>query len=174
MTDLLFQSQQAVRSLIDAGGHVVWWILIASLVMWTLIIERYIYFKRGLPVEAEALIAQWLARRDRRSWRAHAIRNAMISRLNSEMNNNMPMLRVLVPMSPLLGLVGTVVGMLEVFEAMAARGAADAKTLASGVSQAMVCTMAGLAVSLTGLYPVYWFQRRTRVETELLSDRFTF
>ena len=83
-------------------------------------------------------------------------------------------MQVLVPLSPLLGLVGTVSGMLEVFDSMAMRGSADARSMASGVSEAMVCTMTGLAVSITGLYPVHYFRTRARVETELLADRFTY
>jgi biopolymer transport protein ExbB len=133
-----------------------------------------IYFRFVLPRQARELLAQWQQRPDKHVWRSHKIREAMISRLNSEMNANLPMLRVLVPMTPLLGLLGTVVGMLEVFDAMAARGAADARTLASGVSQAMVCTMAGLMVSITGLFPVYYFRTRIRSETELLADKFTY
>ena len=74
----------------------------------------------------------------------------MISRLSTEMSNNLLLMRVLVPMAPLLGLVGTVSGMLEVFDSMALRGSADARTMATGVSHAMLCTMTGLAVSITG------------------------
>jgi len=80
----------------------------------------------------------------------------------------------MVPLCPLLGLVGTVTGMLEVFDSMSLRGSADARTMASGVSQAMVCTLMGLAVSITGLYPLYYFQSRTKIETELLGDKFAF
>jgi biopolymer transport protein ExbB len=75
-------------------------------------------------------------------------------------------------MSPLLGLIGTVSGMLEVFDSMALRGNADARAMASGVSEAMICTMSGLAVSITGLYPVHYFRKRTARETELLADKF--
>ena len=82
----------------------------------------------------------------------------MISRLNAGMTANMPLMQVLVPLSPLLGLIGTVSGMLQVFDSMALRGSADARAMASGVSEAMICTMTGLAVSITGLYPVYYFQ----------------
>jgi biopolymer transport protein ExbB len=46
--------------------------------------------------------------------------------------------------------------------------------MANGVSHAMICTMTGLAVSITGLYPVYHFNSRTRRQTELLADRFKF
>jgi biopolymer transport protein ExbB len=57
---------------------------------------------------------------------------------------------------------------------MVLRGSADAKTMASGVSHAMVCTMTGLAVSITGLFPQWYFRNESRRQTELLSDRFTF
>ncbi|MGH6961215.1 MAG: MotA/TolQ/ExbB proton channel family protein, partial [Dongiaceae bacterium] len=111
---------------------------------------------------------------DHTSWTARQIRAAMISRLNVAMNANLAILRVLVPLSPLLGLLGTVGGMLEVFDSMAARGSADARTMASGVSQAMVCTMTGLAVSIMGLYPVFVFTQKSRYETELLGDKFAY
>src|SRR5690606_6553075 len=111
------------------------------------------------------------ARPERTSWCARQIRQAMISRLNAAMTSGFPVLQVLVPMAPLLGLIGTVTGMLEVFDAMALRGNADARSMASGVSEAMICTMTGLAVSITGLYPVYYFRTRAIRETELMADR---
>jgi biopolymer transport protein ExbB len=77
-------------------------------------------------------------------------------------------------MAPLLGLIGTVSGMLAVFDSMALRGSADARAMASGVSEAMICTLTGLAVSITGLYPNYYFKRRTKLETELLADELVY
>jgi len=129
---------------------------------------------RILPREADEMYAKWNARTDHLSWCARQIRSSMISRLNSDMTANLTLLRVLVPLSPLLGLIGTVSGMLEVFDSMALRGSADARTMANGVSHAMICTMTGLAVSITGLYPVYHFNSRSRRKTELLADRFKF
>jgi biopolymer transport protein ExbB len=138
--------------------------------MWTLVIERYWYFSRVLPMQAAATKRAWHARGEHQSWCARQIRMAMISRLNSEMSSRLLLLRVLVPLSPLLGLVGTVSGMLEVFDSMALRGSADARAMASGVSHAMICTLTGLAISITGLYPVFYFQSRVRLETELIAD----
>ena len=174
MLDFLFAPFTAVGDLIDAGGPAVEWIFIACLVMWTITIERFRYFKHVLPREAETSLAQWQARKDHTSWTAHQIRKALISRLNVGMNANLGVLRVLVPLCPLLGLLGTVGGMLEVFDSMALRGSADARTMASGISQAMVCTMTGLAVSISGIYPVYLFTQKAKYETELLSDKFTY
>lgn len=165
---------RSVVDLIDGGGPFVFWIFVCGVLMWTLVLERCWFFWRVLPRQAAALRAQWHAREDRSSWCARQIRTAMISRLNVAMTNGFPLLQVLVPLSPLLGLIGTVSGMLEVFDSMALRGSADAQAMASGVSHAMICTMTGLAVSITGLYPVHYFRTRARRETELLADSFSF
>jgi biopolymer transport protein ExbB len=167
-------STESVRAMIDAGGPFVLAIFVCCLVMWTLVIERTWYFARILPRESEAAIAAWKARTDHRSWCARQIRAATISRLNASMSANAPLLAVLVPLAPLLGLIGTVGGMLEVFDSMALKGSADARSMASGVSHAMICTMTGLTVSISGLYPVFYFRSRTRRETELLADHLVY
>ena len=170
----LISPYTAIDSMVEDGGPVVILILLASLIMWTITLERYWYFTKILPVEADKSLKEWQARPNHHSWYSRQIRQAMISRLSSGMTMNFQVLRVLVPLCPLLGLLGTVMGMLEVFDAMAAKGSADARTMASGISQAMICTLTGLAVSITGLYPVFYFQTRARVETELLADKFSY
>jgi biopolymer transport protein ExbB len=171
LPEALAGALKGVTELVDGGGPFVVWIFFCGVVLWTLVLERYWYFWRVLPKRAAETIEAWMARRDHASWCARQIRDAMISRVNAEMTSNFPLMRVLVPLSPLLGLVGTVSGMLEVFDSMALRGSADARTMASGVSHAMICTLTGLAVSITGLYPVHYFQSRARRETELLGDK---
>jgi biopolymer transport protein ExbB len=163
---------KGVVELVEDGGPFVGLIFAAGILMWTIIAERYWFFQRILPRQARELQDAWDARTEHTSWCARQIRQAMISRLNKAMNAGLPVMKVLVPMSPLLGLIGTVTGMLEVFDSMALRGNADARSMASGVSTAMICTMSGLAVSITGLYPVHYFRSRTARETELLADRF--
>ena len=174
LIDKLLYPFTSVIALVHEGGPWVIWIFLCGFLMWTLVIERFWYFKRILPRQVAETLEAWRARPEHSSWTSRQIRTAMISRLNSAMSANMPLLRVLVPLSPLLGLIGTVSGMLEVFDSMAIRGSADARSMASGVSEAMNCTMTGLAVSITGLYPVYYFQTRTRLETELVSDKLVY
>jgi biopolymer transport protein ExbB len=164
----------AVNELIEGGGPFVWGIFATGVIMWAFFLERYLYFFGILPGVKKKIVADWNARKDHSSWCARQIRQMMISKVNSAMTNAFPMMQVLVPLSPLLGLVGTVSGMMEVFDSMALRGSADAKTMANGVSHAMICTMTGLAVSISGLYPVHYFRTRARRETELLSDKLSF
>jgi biopolymer transport protein ExbB len=173
MDETLANPIEAIREMIDAGGPFVVWIFASGVLLWTLVIERLWYFTRVLPGESKTMLERWSARDDHVSWCARQIRQAMISRLNAGMTSNLILLRVLVPLAPLLGLIGTVSGMLEVFDSMAIRGSADARSMASGVSEAMICTMTGLAVSITGLYPAYYFNARAKRETERLADYFT-
>lgn len=162
---------KGVAHLINDGGPYVAWIFAVGVLLSAQVIERIWYFRRVFPAQAAELQAQWQARSDHSSWCARQIRAAMISRLNSSMTAGLSVMQVLVPLSPLLGLIGTVTGMLEVFDSMALRGNADARSMASGVSEAMICTMTGLAVSIIGLYPVHYFRTRAARETELLADR---
>lgn len=174
MSEGLMAPLEAVAALVKNGGHFVVYIYLAGLIMWTLIAERIWFFKVRLPGLVRGGLRIWDLRQDKQNWGSHQIRKALISQLNVEMTQNMPMLKVMVPLCPLLGLVGTVEGMLDIFDAMSILGSADARSMAGGVSKAMNCTMTGLAVSITGMYPVFYFQNAIRTQTELLADRFLF
>lgn len=161
---------ESIDAFIEAGGWVLPWIFLAGLIMWTLIVERWWYFRFGLPRDRQTLVQAWTARPEHQSWYARQIRRMMISQASGRMTSTLPLIRVIVPLCPLLGLLGTVTGMLEVFDGMALKGTADARTMSDGVSHAMIATLAGLAVSLSGIFFVSRFQSKSRVETELLAD----
>ena len=174
MLDKIQAPYTALVNLVDGGGPFVFFIFVSGVIMWTLVMERTWFFWKVLPSVTQESIDEWNKRSDHLSWCARQIRDAMISRLSNQMTTNLILMQVLVPMAPLLGLVGTVSGMLEVFDSMALRGSADARAMASGVSHAMICTMTGLAVSISGLYPVFYFRSRTRRETELIADHLVY
>ncbi|HZR37613.1 MAG TPA: MotA/TolQ/ExbB proton channel family protein [Nevskia sp.] len=161
---------ESVADFFQLGGWVLKWILLAALAMWTLILERYWYFWRIHPAELRGRLGQWLARGERRSWHAHRIREQLISELKVGMSVTLPLIRVMVPLAPLLGLLGTVTGMLEVFDAMTAAGQSDVRAMAYGVSHAMISTLAGLVVSLLGLFFSVQLSSRVRHESERLPD----
>src|SRR5688572_12299095 len=102
--EYLLKPVEAATNLVDGGGIYVFFIFMCGVVMWTLLLERFWYFKRVLPGEARQMIETWNGRRDHLSWRARQIRQTMISRLNLSMTANFPLMRALVPLSPLLGL----------------------------------------------------------------------
>lgn len=73
--------------------------------------------------------------------------------------------------SPLLGLLGTVVGMIRVFDALLAEGAGDVAALAGGIGQALVTTAAGLGVAIPALIFHRHLLRRVEALTVALEDQ---
>ena len=162
----------SVEDFFALGGWVLKVILGAAVVMWTLILERGWYFARIHPRALAQRQQEWNARSERHSWTAHRIREQLISQLKIGMDATLPLIRVMVPLAPLLGLLGTVTGMLEVFDAMTAAGQSDVRAMAYGVSHAMIATLAGLVVSLNGLYFAVLLGSRVRRESQRLPDAF--
>ncbi len=62
--------------------------------------------------------------------------------------------------TPLLGLLGTVIGMIKVFSAIRLEGTGNAQVLAGGISEALITTAAGLTVAIPALFFYRFFQRR--------------
>ena len=83
-------------------------------------------------------------------------------------------LSTLAKTAPLLGLFGTVTGMIQTFRVMMVASTSDPRALSSGISIALVATEVGLAVSLPGVIGSSWLHRRASVlleEIRLLSMR---
>lgn len=170
----LLSPLDAIGDFMRTGGWVLWWILAAAVILWTLILERYWFFLRLFPRIRARIRAVWFARPERRSWTARRIRAAMIGEASVGMGATLPLIQVLIAICPLLGLLGTVTGMIEVFDVMAYKGTADARAMAAGVSRATVPTMAGMVVGLSGLFFINRFQKRVRVEAERLGDELSY
>ncbi len=174
MFDLILESLRtpfaSVEDFIEAGGWVTQWIFLAAVLLWALALERYWYFLRVYPQERQQAQRRWRVRSEHQSWNARAIRLLVLSQIRVAMTGSLPLIKVMVPLCPLLGLLGTVSGMLQVFDAMAASGSADTRAMADGISHAMIATMAGLMVSLNALLFTGYFQTRLRRESDQLAD----
>ncbi|MFW7377729.1 MAG: MotA/TolQ/ExbB proton channel family protein [Oligoflexus sp.] len=166
----LLEFWEVIRDFLEAGGQVLLVILFATLVLWTLILERYWYFLKVYPGEAKKLISEWSQRNDKTSWSAHKIREALISQTRTQLGQSVGFIKTLVAVCPLLGLMGTVTGMISVFEVMAVTGTGNARLMASGISMATIPTMAGMVASISGVYFSSRLEHRVRVETDKLAD----
>jgi len=169
----LFDSIEAVRDFMELGGQVLWWIAITIFFMWVLIIERLLYFRSTMKEMASNIHERWEARPERRSWNAHMIREGMISQFSEATTRSIAMIQTLVALCPLLGLLGTVTGMIKVFGVMAVSGSGNVRAMAAGVSQATVPTMAGMVGALSGVLLVTLLSRRAAREVEYLEDSLT-
>ncbi|MDC9526119.1 MotA/TolQ/ExbB proton channel family protein [Pseudoalteromonas sp. Angola-30] len=167
---LLIDSINAIRDFLDTGGQVLLVIGVLIFAMWLLILERFIYFFKGFRSYKQNVKAQWKNRAERNSWNAEQIRQGMISRASMRLDTNLALINVMVALCPLLGLLGTVTGMIEVFDVMAITGTGSARSMASGVSKATIPTMAGMVGALSGVFASTFLQRRAKREVELLED----
>ncbi|WP_041524227.1 MotA/TolQ/ExbB proton channel family protein [Gilvimarinus agarilyticus] len=169
----LMEAIAAIRAFLDQGGMVLLFIAALTFVMWTLIFERVWYFKGGLKGDLQKSLDIWEARSERKSWNAHQIRLALISKVELKVNTNMDMIATMVSLCPLLGLLGTVTGMIEVFNVLAMTGGGDAKEMAGGVSKATIPTMAGMVAALSGLFANTYLTRIAERENQLFADHLT-
>ncbi len=161
----------ANQDFLDLGGNVLLAILLATFLMWLLIIERYWYFRTAHVREVKGVLDFWGQRSEHHSWHAHQIRLSLISRVSIDANRNVPMIKALVALCPLLGLLGTVTGMIEVFDVMAEAGSGNPRAMASGVSKATIPTMAGMVAAISGYIPSVALERRVQSEVEHVADQ---
>ncbi len=182
--------------LIQSGGVLVWLIILCSVISLAIVIERFWTLKKsavtpfGLMDEVEKLLAEdeldparvAAIRRgsplgrilaagivnidQHRVVMKEAVEEAgrhVIHDLEKYLNT----LGTLAAVTPLLGLLGTVIGMIDVFAAITSAGVGNPTVLAGGISQALVTTAAGLTVGIPSLMFHRFFRGRV---TELAID----
>lgn len=168
----------------QAGGLVMWPLCSLSLIMWLLIFERLVFIGRLYrnPMsfkEAKAclemnrmvtanggvvarLVADFLSRRGGNPSLDVRIVRETVRSLNRSLEDRLAIIGVLAAVAPLLGLLGTVIGMITTFDVLAIFGTGNAKAMAGGISAALITTQTGLLVAIPGLYMKNFLERRTR------------
>ena len=162
-----------VLAFIEKGGDVLYALAVIVLIMWTLILERVWYLFTDHRSKVAKVKEEWDQRAETRSWHAHQIRRMMISQVSSSLSSGLTVLQACVGLCTLIGLLGTVSGMVTVFETMASAGNSNARMMAAGVSKATIPTMAGMVAALSGLYFSSFLQNKAKSETESLADELT-
>jgi len=165
-----YDALASIRGFMDLGGNVLYAIMVVLFLMWTFIFERLWYLYRIHPQSRQAILAAWETRTDTTSWYARRIREEMISKTSIALKSNIGLIKALIAICPLLGLMGTVTGMVSVFDVMTYSGSGNARAMAAGVSMATVPTMAGMVAALSGVYFGTWLEHKANTETEALSD----
>ena len=141
------------------GGDVLWGILILTVVLWWMVLERGWYFFVGFSSDRDARIQQWLDRPE-----------SLISELECLMMKNMKAIPAFIALLPLMGLLGTVTGMIQVFDVMANLGSGNPRAMANGVSAATLPTMSGMLVAIIAI--PFWtlLDRRYKREVNKLRE----
>ncbi len=166
-----FEAVASVRDFVELGGNVLLVIAFVTAVMWTLIVERFVYFRTGHRREKQRVREFWRARTDHSSWRAHQVRRLLVSEVDQKLSRGLATIRTIVALCPMFGLLGTVTGMIEVFDVMAIAGSGNTRGMASGVSKATLPTMAGMVVALSGMLFSIQLDRFARDESQRVADQ---
>lgn len=158
---------------LDSGGPVVKVLVWVILCYWLLAYERLLYLRFTHRHLAGLALSDWITRPDLESWSSRQIREARLSRLDLAAQYSIPLIRTLVALCPLLGLLGTVTGMITIFDVMAIKGTGNARSMAEGVSRATIPTMAGMVAALAGVFVVSLIVRNYEQARNLVRNGFS-
>lgn len=156
---------------LERGGPVLLVIMVATFVMWALILERLFYFNFGHTAVAKRAIDTWENRSDKSSVLAHWVRDKLVSQVRQQAEQNVGLTKAMVALAPLLGLLGTVTGMVTVFDVMALSSGSDAQAMSGGVSRATIPTMAGMVASLSGIIFTSSMDRTVSRKVQSVADQ---
>jgi biopolymer transport protein ExbB len=170
-----------------SGGPVMYPLLACSLIVTTVIIERCIFWirtgmQRNRPLLDEVMElcrrGDWPAVREKtRGCRDYVIRILVSGILHREfsmlkamesaaadeiqrMRRFMGVLDTMITVAPLLGIFGTVLGIITSFEMLGTAGIQDPKAVTAGVAQALITTAAGLAIAILSVFPYNYFNAK--------------
>ena len=139
-----------LRNFLDQGGAVLWLIAVVSIVMWTLIIYQSFYYKFSIQGVLSAKISA--SKQQLSAIGCSHLRGVLLDMCKYTIQRGLEIIKILIAICPLLGLLGTVVGMLEVFNMLALTNSSNAQAMADSVSKAIIPTMAGMTSALSGLF----------------------
>lgn len=137
-------------TLMQQGGLIMWLLFIVALLQIYLFLQRWLTWPSLNWLPTASCQRPQLQRRTEH-----------LLALN-QLEKGLPLLKALVVITPLLGLTGTVTGMMLVFDGLSLGEAADPRRLSSGIARAILPTFASMAVVLLGMFFLSFWQRRAR------------
>lgn len=155
----------------ERGGPVLVGILVVSTLLWIMIIERYWFLNFVYPRRLETIIKRWEERSDRASWYALRLREGLSTEIRLVLQSYLFPIQTITQVLPLLGLLGTVTGMIAIFDVITVFGTGNTRGMADGISRALLPTTAGLTTAIVGLYFSANLKHRARIEQQKAQDR---
>ncbi len=184
--------------LIEKGGVLVWPLMMLSFVALTFIIERGVFFfgesRNRSPRDTQKILsfveknrfmeAESLAKRLNKDFIARTLLNGLVHReyslsraletqaLNElrRMKKNLTVLDTVISIAPLLGILGTVIGIIFSFDLLGGEGIGDPTAVTGGISEALITTAAGLMIAIITIIPYNIFQSRYQRAVEELES----
>lgn len=183
----------AFVEILIAGGWLIVPILICSFVAFAIMLERIWYFRRMSGIKdadqmvtlvAQGKFTEALSLNDGNSHPVLRVLAAGILARDfmpdkamevagiveiTHMKRGLPAMDTVITLAPLLGLLGTIVGMIDSFGIMAIQGIGQPHAVTGGVAEALICTAAGIFVAVMTLIPYNYFLTRTEIVTDSIE-----
>lgn len=181
--------------IIAKGGFVMIPLIICSVISFAVIIDRSLFWlkqRKGIPAEeflklveagrekelkektSESSLIQMLAAGIKVGRAAPAdISMAMESAATKEimgMKKYLPAMDTIITLAPLLGLLGTIIGMIRSFDVMSLAGLGQPHAVTGGVAEALIATAFGLSVAIVTLVPYNYFLSKVEKTTEEMEQ----
>lgn len=156
----MFDILHIVSEFIQKGGDVLIIIFIVAFVMWSIILDKMFLHFFAYPKSIKKTTLQ-----------NKQLNKKQFLEMKQKLESNMPLLKITIMVSPLLGLLGTVSGMIEVFDIISILGNSDAKAMSSGISRATIPTMVGMSVALSGMIFKVYLEQITKKRLRVLRER---
>lgn len=160
-----------VAGFMTRSGSALAWLFVATCVLWAVIAERLLYYGAGSRNDIFRALEFWRARKERKSWYARKIRIAMLSQVGLNLTRGLTVVRTLTVVCPMIGLLGTLLALIAIFDRISLIGADDVPGLAAALSYAAIPAMAGMVVALSGVFALFYLRRRATHAVTVLEDR---
>ena len=154
---------EAFSHFLEQGGVVLELIFIVTLILFTLFSYRFFI----LRVEIPKAIQQKISNRDIN----HHQRLFFQNYFNRHIHFLHDLIKFIIALLPMLGLLGTVTGMIHLFEVMAQFGNSNPRLMAQGVAQAIIPTMSGMAIAVLALISYYFLQQSVKKQQANLAQK---
>ena len=166
----MFIEFESLYEFFESGGPVFTAVLVTSVFVWILIIERYWFFLVIYPEKLNNVVDEWKQRNDHSSWYALRIRDGLLADISVSARQYLLPIHAITAILPLLGLLGTVTGMIAIFDVLNVFGTGNAQGMAAGISRALLPTIAGLVTALAGLFFSSDLDKRFKNQLEKARD----
>jgi len=163
----------SLTNFFELGGPVLILIAITGFLMWCLVVERVMFLNTHSSLQRQQVLSHWKQLSNNKDWSAEQIKHYWLSKYSQQLRKNMLLIKTCVTVAPLLGLLGTVTGMIEVFDVMAHSGLGNARAMSNGIAQATIPTMAGMVISLSGFMVITFIQQKITSDYRQLTDHLT-
>lgn len=144
----------------QTGGITMYPLLLCCFSMWLLILFHLPAWRHPLSIECKQLQKQYLLQTRDNLRHDRQVYDHLVNMSYQRTARGISTIKLLATIAPILGLFGTVTGMINTFESVADFGLGNPKALAAGISEAMITTQFGLFVALPGILAVFFLHRR--------------